>query len=162
VDVPNTPAREELITWFFRASALLDPVRLGIWDSQGLTVTQLRLLNHLYEEEGLSNAELAERMYVTRPSISAMLDRLERRGFIRREISPDDRRSIRIFLEPAGREAVAALRPAIRRYVAELIADLSEEEVRTIAGALERLVTAMQARAIRQAAKEEGQGQEED
>ncbi|MCS7295225.1 MAG: MarR family transcriptional regulator [Chloroflexota bacterium] len=149
----RTPGREDLITWFFRASALLDPVRLAIWDSQGLTVTQLRLLFHLYEREGMSNAELAEAMYVTRPSISALLDRLERRGFIRREISPDDRRGIRIFLEPAGREAVTSLRPAIRRYVADLIAELSDDEVAAIARSLERLVQAGRRRQSKKAAE---------
>lgn len=136
----TSPQRDDLITWFFRASALLDPIRLTIWDSQGLTVTQLRLLFHLYEREGLSNAELADAMYVTRPSISALLDRLERRGFIRREVSLDDRRGIRTFLEPAGREAVTSLRPAIRKYVADLIADLPDEEVPVIARAFERFV----------------------
>ncbi|GBD23245.1 putative HTH-type transcriptional regulator YusO [bacterium HR29] len=149
----SSPAREDLITWFFRASALLDPVRLAIWDSQGLTVTQLRLLFHLFEREGMSNAELADAMYVTRPSISALLDRLERRGFIRREISPDDRRGIRIFLEPAGREAVTSLRPAIRRYVADLIADLSEEEAAAIARAFERFVQAGRRRQAKKAAE---------
>lgn len=149
----GTPAREELITWFFRASALLDPVRLAIWDSQGLTVTQLRLLFHLYEREGMSNAELADAMYVTRPSISALLDRLERRGFIRREVSPDDRRGIRIFLEPAGREAVTSLRPAIRRYVAEIVAELSDEEAAAIAKAFERFVLAGRRRQAKKAAE---------
>ena len=50
-------------------------------------VTQLRLLTWVAEEEGLSNADLADRLYVTRPSVSALLDRLERGGFIRREIT---------------------------------------------------------------------------
>lgn len=68
---------------FFKASALMDPLRLRIWDLEGLTVTQLRLLMYVAEREGLSNAELADRLYVTRPSVSALLERLERGGFLR-------------------------------------------------------------------------------
>ncbi len=72
---------DEAATALFGASALLDQVRLMIWDRENLTVTQLRLLGHLLQQEGLSNAELAERLYVTRPSVSALLERLERGGF---------------------------------------------------------------------------------
>lgn len=152
----NTSQRDELITWFFRASALLDPIRLAIWDAQGLTVTQLRLLFHLYEREGLSNAELADAMYVTRPSVSALLDRLEHRGFIRREVSPDDRRGIRTYLEPAGREAVTSLRPALRKYVADLITDLPDEDVAVIARAFERFVQAGRKRQAKSSSESRG------
>ena len=47
---------------FFQASALLDPARMMLWDREGLTVTQLRLLGHVYENEGIGNADLAERL----------------------------------------------------------------------------------------------------
>ena len=76
----RTAAVEAAVRAFFEASALLDPMRLRIWDRDGLTVTQLRLLGHLHEQEGLSNAELADRLSVTRPSVSALLERLERGG----------------------------------------------------------------------------------
>ena len=101
----RSPELEAAITTFFQASALLDQIRLRIWDRENLTVTQLRLLGHLRDREGLSNAELADRLYVTRPSVSALLERLERGGFIRREVSPNDRRGIAIWLEQRGREA---------------------------------------------------------
>ncbi|MFQ5381401.1 MAG: MarR family transcriptional regulator, partial [Dehalococcoidia bacterium] len=54
-------------------SALLDPYRLKMWDESQLTVTQLRLLSLLEEKEGVGNAELADKLLVTRPSVSALL-----------------------------------------------------------------------------------------
>lgn len=123
------PEIESAITAYFAASALLDPIRLRIWDTENLTVTQLRLLGHLFEQEGLSNADLADRLYVTRPSVSALLERLERGGFIRREVSQVDRRGITIWLEPRGREVTANLREEIRQYCARLMAELSPEEL---------------------------------
>ncbi len=137
---PRTPELERAISALFRASALLDPIRLTLWDRENLTVTQLRLLGHLAEQEGLSNAELAERLYVTRPSVSALLERLERGGFIRREVAPNDRRSICIWLEPRGRAVVESLREELRDYAAGLMESMSPAELVDFARAVERFV----------------------
>jgi MarR family transcriptional regulator for hemolysin len=125
---------------FFQASALLDGLRLRIWDREGLTVTQLRLLSQLNEQEGLSNAELADRLYVTRPSVSALLERLERNGFIRREVSPSDRRGICIWLEDRGREAVSSIREETQEYMARLMRDLEPVQLTQLQSCLEAFV----------------------
>jgi DNA-binding MarR family transcriptional regulator len=137
---PRNPEVDRAVTALFRASALLDPIRLTVWDRENLTVTQLRLLWHLAEQEGLSNAELAERLYVTRPSVSALLERLERGGFIRREIAPNDRRSICIWLEPRGRTVVESLREELRNYAAGLMENMSPTDLTDFVRALERFV----------------------
>ena len=121
-------------------SGLLDPVRLSIWDREGLTVTQLRLLVFLSEEGGLSNADLADRLLVTRPSVSALLDRLERGGFIRREVAPHDRRGIRIWLEDRGRQAVESSIAECAEYVANLIGGMGDAELDDITKTLNRLI----------------------
>lgn len=129
-------------------------MRLRIWDLEGLTVTQLRLLSYLAEQEGLSNAALADRLYVTRPSVSALLERLERGGFLRREIAPNDRRSIRIWLEERGRNAVSHLAEEARRYTAGLMESLSDDELRELTGSLRRFVEAGRARRARDLAEQ--------
>ncbi len=134
------PALHAAIHAIFAASGLLDPVRLSIWDRDGLTVTQLRLLVFLSEEGGLSNAELADRLLVTRPSVSALLDRLERGGFIRREVAPHDRRGIRIWLEARGREAVESSIAECRAYVGNLIGDMDDADLDEVTRVLTRLV----------------------
>lgn len=132
--------RQAVVTAIFRLSALLDQARLQLWDEANLTVTQLRLLYFLSEDEGIGNAELSDRLMVTRPSISALLERLERGGFIRREISPEDRRGIQIWLEPRGREAVAQLTAEMRQYGIGLIEELSDSEIDGLIDPLHRLV----------------------
>jgi DNA-binding MarR family transcriptional regulator len=150
MNIAQTREKVEAATQaFFDASALLDPMRLEIWDREGLTVTQLRLLGHLYESEGMGNAELADRLYVTRPSVSALLERLERGQFIRREVSPNDRRGIRIFLEERGRTVVASLRQDVREYAAGLMEDMSDAELDLLSTALQRLVESGRARRAR-------------
>lgn len=150
--MPTTQTRanvEAAVQAFFEASALLDPMRLMLWDRENLTVTQLRLLGHLFENEGMGNAELADRLYVTRPSVSALLERLERGAFIRREVSPNDRRGIQIFLEERGRNVVASLRVELRQYTAELMESMSDAELNMFREAVGRLVASGRARRAR-------------
>jgi DNA-binding MarR family transcriptional regulator len=130
---------EAAVTALHRASAVLDPIRLRLWDSQGLTVTQLRLLFHVSEHAGgISNAELANRMYVTRPSVSALLDRLERGGFITREIDKDDRRGIRILLQDRGREALSTV-SNLRIYTRGLLNSVADTDLEALASAIDAL-----------------------
>ena len=141
-DWEQRPALTAAIRAFFLASALLDPMRLRIWDAEGLTVTQLRLLSFLFEEDGLSNAALADRLLVTRPSVSALLERLERGGFIRREVAPNDRRAIRISLEERGRTAVSNLRQDSWEYTGHLMQSLSDRELENLASSVNHFVEA--------------------
>lgn len=136
----SRPALEAAIRSIFLASGLLDPVRLSIWDREGLTVTQLRLLVFLAEEGGLSNAELADRLLVTRPSVSALLERLERGGFIRREVAPHDRRGIRIWLEERGRQAVETSLSEAAEFGRELLGGMSDDELEEVTAALTRFI----------------------
>ena len=134
------PAVSAAIRAFFDASSLMDQMRMRIWDRDDLTITQLRVLGHLLEQEGLGNAELSDRMLVTRPSVSALLERLERGGFIRREVAPNDRRGIRIWLEDRGRNAALSARSEVWGYAAGLMESLSPDEVAKLTEALQLLV----------------------
>ena len=150
----RTPELEAAVTVFFQASALLDQIRLRLWDRENLTVTQLRLLGHLRDQEGLSNAELADRLYVTRPSVSALLERLERGGFIRREVSPNDRRGINIWLEPRGREVSESVREETRDYLAGLMEGLTPSEIDGFTTFVEKFVVSGRARRAKDLAAE--------
>ncbi len=155
-----SPERELLqpaVRAVFATSALLDPIRLAIWDREGLTVTQLRLLFQLREHGGMSNAELADRLYVTRPSVSALLERLERGGFIRREVSHADRRGICIWLEDRGQEVIASLRTELRQYVASLMESMTDQQLQALTSALDVLVSSGRQRRLRDL-EHEGEG----
>ena len=73
--------------------------------SIGLSVPQCDVLTTLTEAEGISQQELAQRLYVTKGNISGLLDRLERAGLVERRSIAADRRQYAIYLTAAGREA---------------------------------------------------------
>ncbi|MCC6387337.1 MAG: MarR family transcriptional regulator [Dehalococcoidia bacterium] len=147
---------EAAMAEFFKASALMEPLRLRIWDTEGLTVTQLRLLMLVSDAPGISNAELADRLYITRPSVSALLERLERGGFLRRDISPTDRRGICIKLEDRGLRVCSQVSNEVRDYTAGLMKDLSEGDLAELQRALAKMVEAGERRRLLDLQSEDG------
>jgi DNA-binding MarR family transcriptional regulator len=69
--------------------------------ANGLHPGQDLLLSALWGEDGITQAELVDRLGIRSPTVSKALSRLERVGYVRREI--DANRSRRVFLTPAGR-----------------------------------------------------------
>lgn len=70
----------------------------------GVSIPQTDVLTTLSEEEGVSQQELAKRLYVTKGNISGLIDRLAAAGFVERRPSESDRRQHAIYLTDAGRE----------------------------------------------------------
>ena len=64
----------------------------------GLTRSQWWVLTHLYRKDGLTQSELADVLELEKPSLCRLLDRLEAKGWVRREADPRDRRAKRIYL----------------------------------------------------------------
>ena len=68
-----------------------------------LTGAQFCVLTKLFEEEGLTQTELAHRLYIESPTLVRTLDRLEEADLIERRRVPTDRRAFHIFLTERGR-----------------------------------------------------------
>ncbi len=73
--------------------------------SMGLTHGQFFMLVALYEEDGVLPSRLADKTALDRPTITGLLDRLERDGWTERRADPSDRRALRIRLTPKALEA---------------------------------------------------------
>jgi DNA-binding MarR family transcriptional regulator len=67
-----------------------------------LSSHQASVLDHLDDVEGTSLLALAQHMGVTASTMSLMIDRLERAGYVRRERSPQDGRRVDLRLTEAG------------------------------------------------------------
>ena len=85
----------------------------------GLTRAQWWVLTHLYRSNGVSQTELAETLEIEKPTLGRLLDRLEAKGWVRREHDASDRRVWRVHLTE---EVEPALR-TMRKIAAELRRD---------------------------------------
>lgn len=95
----------------------------------GLSVPQCDVLTTLTEQEGVSQQELAQRLYVTKGNISGLIDRLADAGLVERRSLPQDRRSHAIFLTEAGRKAAQAGLAIQHAYVAETFGALDASDL---------------------------------
>lgn len=94
-----------------------------------LSLPQYRLLANLSEGPSAAS-ELAERLIVSRPSVTALADGLVERGLVHRRPEPGDRRSVIHVLTDGGRDVVALADAAIDRRMGDLAGHLSESERR--------------------------------
>lgn len=82
---------------------------------------------------------IAERMMVTRATITGVLDSLEARGFVRRVVNRSDNRSRDVTLTPAGRRIAARLVPRLHELERDLMGVLSDAELDRLLDAVARL-----------------------
>ena len=77
--------------------------------------TGLVLSNLAESGEPLAPREIAERLIVSRATITGLVDSLERRGYVRRLPHPDDRRMLLVEITESGRRVADEFRPVVHR-----------------------------------------------
>ena len=105
-----------------------------------LTESQFGVLEALLHVGPQQQTALAGRILRSNGNVTLVIDNLERRGLVRRERQPDDRRCIQVHLTPAGEALIAGIFPAHAARVATAFDPLNEEEQRELARLCRRLV----------------------
>lgn len=100
--------------------------------ASGLTVAQVETLTLLYDADGLTLKELSGRLGLAHSTVSGIVDRLEKRGLVRREVDPGDRRFTRITPSQEVQAYADGLAQRPNRAMDEALARLTPEERRRI------------------------------
>jgi DNA-binding MarR family transcriptional regulator len=95
---------------------------------EGLSVAQYTTLSILRSRSGLSNAQLARRLWVTPQSMNEVIAVLEREQLIERVPDAGNRRILRTALTPRGRRVLATCDALILAMEEEMLADLAPAE----------------------------------
>ena len=104
----------------------------------GLNATDMECLRMLFQKGVATPSELAKYTGLTSGATTAMLDRLEKAGLIKRRPNPNDRRGSLITPEQTSAAKMAAWFASARQAQAELMASYSESELAIIADVFER------------------------
>lgn len=136
-----------------RHEALLNIVLTGnvIWTLSGAFFSPLGLTEAQYnilivlklEKRRLTQVEIGERLISSRANITLILDKMEAKGFVKRERIENDRRVLMVDLTAKGRKLVDAVE---NQYVAEverLMACLTESECKEMSRLLVKLRTVL-------------------
>lgn len=115
----------------------------GVVKESGLTLPQMHTLEILGADGDLRMTELAAKMGVTTGSLTVLVDRLERGGYVARKPHESDRRSIRVGLTETGARLFAEHHALHERLTQEILCALSPEEATSLAGMLERLAACL-------------------
>jgi MarR family transcriptional regulator for hemolysin len=110
---------------------------------EGFTGAESRALMHLSASEGISQARLAERLFVTPITLARLFDRLEEAGLAERRADPGDRRINQLHLTSRGRKVVARIRHVASEMSDDLIERLPAREIQKLEDSLLHLRTVL-------------------
>jgi MarR family transcriptional regulator, organic hydroperoxide resistance regulator len=106
---------------------------IGLHHAQGM------LLFQLWQEEGLSQSQLALALHIRPPTATSTLRRMERDGWIERRRGESDRRVVRVYLTAKARRLRREARASFRELDREMTSLLTAQEHEILTGALRKV-----------------------
>jgi MarR family transcriptional regulator for hemolysin len=130
----------EFLSLFTRASKLMREAADEAMSRHGVRVGQNLVLEVLWETDGLTPGELAQRLHVATPTVVKSATRMEATGLLTRRRDEHDARLVRLYLTDRAqsvRNAIEAERDALARRAT---AGLTDAEHRALVRALTKIV----------------------
>ena len=104
-----------------------------------VTQRQFLLLLALHARPRCTVGGLAQRMQVSMPTVTGLIDRLAATGYVRRSSEPEDRRHVIIMLTAKGQDFIRRFQEAVQRRWDDVLRPLAAKELE----ALHQVVTAL-------------------
>lgn len=99
----------------------------------GVTAAYFNVLNLLIDApEGLRPSELTRSLVVDPSSTTYVLDQMEKRGWIKREREPADRRAYRVCIVAAGKRLHAQVAPLYQAALTEMAQGINERDAELV------------------------------
>ncbi|KUG02414.1 transcriptional regulator, marr family [hydrocarbon metagenome] len=94
----------------------------------GITPGQYAILSCLWDEDGQTPRQLADRLSLDSSSITGILDRVEHKDLIKRQPCPGDRRALHVVLTPKGWELEQSVNQAIIQANKKALAEFESQD----------------------------------
>ena len=104
----------------------------------------LDILINLYRFEGISQQELARKLLVGRSNMSMLLPQMEKRGLIERRGDEKDKRVLRLFLTPEGRNVTEKAMVIQTDLIDRVLSPEPIEQCMAMADSMERIIRVLQ------------------
>ena len=105
----------------------------------GITQSIGYLLINIDENEGTTVSKAASLLGLKSTSLSRMLNQLEKTGLIYRELNPGDKRSVKIYLTPLGKEKRHMARAVVKQFNNYLNAHINDSDKQYLIEMLEKI-----------------------
>lgn len=127
--------------WTSQASKRLHRNLFRLFKNEGITVTpeQWIVLVNLWEQEGISQSELATALDRDNSSVTRILDTMTKNDLLERRAHETDRRAYCIHLTANGRALQTKLVALAMKNFEEALKDISEKDVQTTVNVLKKI-----------------------
>ena len=97
----------------------------------GIAVTpiQVMLLFFLQKKDGSSLTQISQGLMLENPTVTGLIDRLEKLGYVKRSDHPNDRRVYMVYLTKKGSEIAKKALPIVKRLNEQIKEGYSKEEI---------------------------------
>jgi DNA-binding MarR family transcriptional regulator len=112
-------------------------LRIRLAEKLGIGTIDINAMAFVGEVDGLTPKDLGKALNITTGSVTAMVDRLEAKGFMVRKPNPTDRRSVLLHLSPEGTDAMQWANDHFAAAAGALLQASSEDSIVDIAEFLE-------------------------
>ena len=138
---PFLHAFNEMLTTTYRSICKVEEVMLRKLSNGDLSLHEMHMLESIGKHNGqnVTITDLAQDLDITPPSVTAMVKRLENKGFITKSRSGEDARCVCILLTEQGRRAEVAHRLFHRKMVRAITKDMTAAEREAIASGLQKM-----------------------
>ena len=108
-----------------------------------ITPAEFNCLLQFFNHDGLNVKDLAQRLHITPGGVTRIVTSLEKKGILKREIAPNDRRGILVSLTEKGKEVVYQIKHASEELHGEILDKIEDEHREAIVFAVEQLIGAI-------------------
>ncbi len=143
----SAPGSEDLVLWqcirsIYRKALKRLNARLA---REKITFSQYSVLLALSREGPTQMSRLGEHMLVAPANVTGLIDRMSKKGYVRRRRDPRDRRLFVVESTDDGARLFRSISSRFRQYVGRLGAELTDEELLVTLKALEKVLRAVEA-----------------
>ena len=104
-----------------------------------ITIEQWSVLYHLWKEDGLSQQELCNRTFRDKPSITRLIDNLEKQHLVQRVASPTDRRINLVQLTDTAKDLQQITIDLANQTMAEALVGVDKKDIETLKSVFQKV-----------------------
>lgn len=146
--IDHAPSSVDLLNLLRQYRVAEKSMRDRTRESMRMGETDLVALRHLLRAKAqgtlLRQRDLAEELKISGASVSVLINRLERDGYVKRVPHPDDRRSVAIQIQASSEQEVKETLSAMHTRMLEAVESLSEDEKAAVAKFLTALIESVE------------------
>lgn len=118
---------------------IIQGVHMGFLSTQTLTHTQFFVLIAIHSQRQSTMQQLAEKMHVTMPTMTGIIDRLVQGHYVTRVENPDDRRQVLIELRKEGQALILQFQAAVSDRWLNVLGALDDQDIKSMARIIDKI-----------------------